>query len=203
VPRSSTRRRITARREAGRRCPRHPDRNRSPPSPPAVDTRLQLTREEVVGVAGGRTHTVPRHVVSNEAHRAPRLRACRIEAEETQQPQHVHRRVPSAVPRRAPHLPSADCSASRRAPHPSVATLARSAATSSAGAPVRSRITCHRIDGSASHSQRMSGPSGFGGPIKESVARTTGWRRRCVRMMPSIGHAPVHHGSYTRARPQE
>ena len=43
------------------------------------------------------------------------------------------------------HDPSAPCRASSRAPAPSVATRARSAATSSAGAPIRSRITCQRI----------------------------------------------------------
>src|SRR5690606_9627739 len=39
---------------------------------------------------------------------------------------------------------------SSRAPQPSVATRARSAATASSGSPIRSRITCQRIDGSES-----------------------------------------------------
>src|SRR5918912_1780634 len=52
-----------------------------------------------------------------------------------------------------PHRPSAAWRASSCAPAPSLATLARSAATSSAGASVRSRITCQRIDGSESSSQ--------------------------------------------------
>src|SRR2546421_5931238 len=52
-----------------------------------------------------------------------------------------------------PHRPSAAWRVSSCAPTPSLATLARSAATSSAGASVRSRITCQRIDGSASSSQ--------------------------------------------------
>ena len=55
-----------------------------------------------------------------------------------------------------PHRPSGAWRASSRAPAPSVATLARSAATSSAGASVRSRITCQRIEGSESSSQRMT-----------------------------------------------
>jgi hypothetical protein len=55
-----------------------------------------------------------------------------------------------------PHRPSAPCRASRRTPQPSVATLARSAATSCAGTSVRSRITCQRIEGSESSSQRMT-----------------------------------------------
>ena len=38
---------------------------------------------------------------------------------------------------------------------------ARSAATSSVGAPVRSRITCQRIDGSESSSHRMTGSCGW------------------------------------------
>ncbi len=52
-----------------------------------------------------------------------------------------------------PHRPSAAWRASSRAPAPSVATRARSAATSSAGASVRSRITCQRMDESESSSQ--------------------------------------------------
>jgi hypothetical protein len=55
-----------------------------------------------------------------------------------------------------PHRPSGAWRASSRAPAPSVATLARSAAILSAGASVRSRITCQRIEGSESSSQRMT-----------------------------------------------
>src|SRR5215510_1079580 len=51
-----------------------------------------------------------------------------------------------------PHRPSVPWRASSLAPTPSVATRTRSAATSSAGAPVRSRITCQRIEGSESSS---------------------------------------------------
>src|SRR2546428_3025798 len=56
---------------------------------------------------------------------------------------------------RAPvsHSPSSRRRARRRAPQPSLATRARSAATWSAGASVRSRIACQRIAGSASSSQ--------------------------------------------------
>src|SRR5262245_42976793 len=60
------------------------------------------------------------------------------------------------------HAPSAPCRASSRAPAPSVATRARSAATSSAGAPVRSRITCQRIEGSESSSHCLTDVFGFG-----------------------------------------
>ena len=60
------------------------------------------------------------------------------------------------------HDPSAPCRASSRAPRPSVATFARSAATSSAGAPIRSRITCQRIEGSESSSHCMTDLFGFG-----------------------------------------
>ena len=69
-----------------------------------------------------------------------------------------HPRFHAAPPQR----PSAPCRASSRAPQPSVATRARSAATSSAGAPVRSRITCQRIEGSESSSHWMTDLSGFG-----------------------------------------
>src|SRR4030095_8464462 len=51
-----------------------------------------------------------------------------------------------------PHRPSGAWRASSRAPAPSVATLARSAATWSAGASVTSRSTCQRIEGSESSS---------------------------------------------------
>src|SRR5262245_20649705 len=44
---------------------------------------------------------------------------------------------------------------------PSVATRPRSTATSSAGAPVRSRITCQRTDGSESSSHSITTLFGF------------------------------------------
>src|SRR6266849_6991467 len=49
------------------------------------------------------------------------------------------------------HWPSSPCRSSSLAPHPSLATLARSAATTSAGSLVRSRIACQRIEGSESN----------------------------------------------------
>src|SRR5690348_6093915 len=49
------------------------------------------------------------------------------------------------------HWPSSPCRSSSLAPHPSPPTLARSAATTSAGSFVRSRITCQRIEGSESN----------------------------------------------------
>ena len=51
------------------------------------------------------------------------------------------------------HWPSSPCNASSLAPQPSVATRARSAATTSAGAWTRSRNTCQRMAGSESSSQ--------------------------------------------------
>src|SRR4051812_49866226 len=57
----------------------------------------------------------------------------------------------------SPQWPSMRCRSSSRGPHPSDATRDRSAATISAGVSVRSRITCQRIDGSASRSQPMTG----------------------------------------------
>ena len=58
------------------------------------------------------------------------------------------------------HWPSSPCRASSRAPHPSVATRARSAATTSAGASVRSRSTCQRMAGSESSSQSSTVTAG-------------------------------------------
>lgn len=53
------------------------------------------------------------------------------------------------------HRPSGSWAARMRAPQPSVATFARSAATSSGGASSRSFMTCQRIAGSESSSQSM------------------------------------------------
>src|SRR6267143_4681459 len=50
-----------------------------------------------------------------------------------------------------PHWPSDPWRASRRAPHPFLAIFDRSAATTSPGSSVRSRITCQRIEGSESN----------------------------------------------------
>ncbi len=55
------------------------------------------------------------------------------------------------------HWPSSPCNASSLAPHPSLATRARSAATTSAGAWTRSRNTCQRMAGSESSSQSSTG----------------------------------------------
>ena len=55
-----------------------------------------------------------------------------------------------------PHDPSGRWASRSRAPKPSRATRARSASTSSAGASVRSRITCQRIEGSPSSSQSIT-----------------------------------------------
>ena len=54
------------------------------------------------------------------------------------------------------HWPSWRWRVSNRAPQPSLATRARSAATCSSGASVRSRITCQRIAGSESNSHSMT-----------------------------------------------
>src|SRR2546426_8258983 len=51
------------------------------------------------------------------------------------------------------HWPSSPCKSKSLAPHPSLAVLARSAATCSCGASVRSRMTCQRIAESESNSQ--------------------------------------------------
>src|SRR5262245_50680601 len=57
----------------------------------------------------------------------------------------------------SPHWPSGRCCSSSRRPHPSKATCERTVATSSAVASVRSRITCQRLDGSASSNQLTTG----------------------------------------------
>src|SRR6266850_3912181 len=67
----------------------------------------------------------------------------------------------------SPQLPSGRCWPRSWAPHPSEATRDRSAATTSAGSPVRSRITCQRIEGSESSSHCMIRS------VIESAARST------------------------------
>src|SRR5262249_49392079 len=118
-----------------------------------VDARLHLAGEEAIAVTLRRPTALPRHAVADEAHRAACLFARGVETEVTQQHQDVHRGVPPAVPRRAAPLPVRRLEGEQPRAGPSVATRARSPATSSSGAPVRSRITCQRTDGSASSSQ--------------------------------------------------
>src|SRR4051794_1122188 len=56
------------------------------------------------------------------------------------------------------HWPSGPWSASRRAPKPSVAILARVASQTSGGSPTRSRSTCQRNAGSESRSHPIRDP---------------------------------------------
>src|SRR6185503_12340783 len=72
------------------------------------------------------------------------------------------RQVHSGLSGSPPQRPLASWRASNRAPQPSVATFAHSAATSSFGASVRSRITCQRIEGSESSSHCMTDLFGSG-----------------------------------------
>src|SRR5204863_7714288 len=64
--------------------------------------------------------------------------------------------VPSLFHAAPAHASSAPCNASNCAPAPSVATRARSAATSCSAAPVKSRSTCQRIQESESNSQLIT-----------------------------------------------
>ena len=89
-----------------------------------------------------------------------------------------------------PHRPSAACRASSRAPQPSVATRARSAATSSAGASVRSRITCQRIDGSESSSQRMTDAFGACGLAYNVRLLCGSSRTRALTQQGSVERQP-------------
>ncbi len=116
---------------------------------------------------------------------------------------------------RPPHRPSGAWSASSRAPQPSVAILDRSAAMTSAGSCVRSRITCQRIAGSESSSQSMTvmslprsrarRPSAIRDPADEadSIARRGRWKavparaagtrmRRSSRASPPRGRLRQH-----------
>src|SRR6267378_747674 len=71
------------------------------------------------------------------------------------------------------HWPSSLCRSSSLAPHPSLATLARSAAATPSGSLVRSRITCQRIDGSESNNHSttvMSVPLAICESIKSNRA---------------------------------
>ena len=66
-----------------------------------VDAGLHLAGEEGIAVAFRRAAPLPRHAVTDEAHRAPCLVARGIETHLPQQHQDVHGGVPPAVPRRA------------------------------------------------------------------------------------------------------
>src|SRR5215218_958331 len=79
------------------------------------------------------------------------------------------------------HWPSGSRAASNAAPHPSPATRSRSAATSSSGAPVRSRSTCHRIAGSESSSQAVT-ESGVRPAVVVGLV--------CWVMRSTLGHIP-------------
>ena len=125
---------------------------------PAVDARLDLAVEEALAVV------LPAAVLPDQGHRLPRRGRPRVEAEVAEQHQGEEGRRPGLTVRRTPgppagkkappaHWPSGSRSASSRAPQPSVATRARSAATTSAGASVRSCSTCQRMAGSESSSQ--------------------------------------------------
>src|SRR5205814_10284531 len=81
--------------------------------------------------------------------------------------------------------------ARRRAPQPSCSTRARSAATSPAGAFVRSRSTCQRMAGSPSSSQSITlttagYPFADGGPAGGRDARNRVTRRDRPRLGSAI-----------------
>ena len=128
----------------------------------AVDARLALALEVELAVV------VPAGVVAHERDRAlrlgrlrdrartPRATAARSGSPSTRRRTAGSRRPSPAGRCRRPSSPSSPCSASSLAPQPSVATRARSAATSSAEASVRSRITCQRIAGSPSRRYAMT-----------------------------------------------
>jgi len=65
-----------------------------------IDTGLQLTGEEGIVITFLRAATFPGHTVMNERDRTARMVARWIEAHLPQQDEHVHRGVPSPVPRR-------------------------------------------------------------------------------------------------------
>ena len=104
-----------------------------------------------------RAATLPCHAVTDEPHRATCSIALGIDAHIAEQRPDMHGRVPSTVPRCA--APLSICRLEGEyscAPTPWVATFARSAAISCAGALVRSRITCQQIEGSESSSHGMT-----------------------------------------------
>src|SRR5919198_4930619 len=98
-----------------------------------------------------------------------------------------------------PHRPSAAWRASSRAPTPSLATLARSAATSSAGVSVKSRITCQRIDGSESSSQSTTvtglPPAVRTGLLALGCGPRLSERADLRQLAPSKPALPAHAGS--------
>ena len=110
----------------------------------------------MVGPRGLEVGIPPRDVLADKADGSACLVALGIESQPAQELEDVERVGVVARPRPAAPLAVGAWSASSRAPQPSVATRARSAAMTSAGSSVRSRITCQRIEGSASSSQSMT-----------------------------------------------
>ena len=127
---------------------------------PAIDARLDLAAEERL------PSVLPTAVVSDQRHRpahpvstgsTPKSRSSWSVGSVAVQgwPWSSSAWLKLRAGKHAPpaHWPSSPCNASSLAPQPSVATRARSAATTSAGAWTRSRITCQRMAGSESSSQ--------------------------------------------------
>ena len=160
----------------------------------AVDAWLHLAFKEGIAVAFRRPATLPRHAVADEAHRTPRLRARGIEPQVAQQPQDVHRGVPPTVPRCAGPRPVGLLQGEQpRAPAlgGDPRALGRDF---SAGAPVRSRITCQRIDGSESSSQRMT-------ELSNCRGLPFGWIGRHLSNLPIIQSLSIENFLHTFFNP--
>ncbi len=168
VPRSSSRHPAAARRAAGRRRrgwqgqPRYPGRRGAGRPHLPVNARLDLACKEGIASAFLRATSLPRHPVSDEAHRPARLGCSQDPApglaaeggHASWSP--THGSMPPAPPAvgplqgqqpRAPALGSDPCALGR--------DLVR-------GRTDQVAITCQRIDGSKSSSQRMTDWLGFG-----------------------------------------
>jgi hypothetical protein len=95
-------------------------------------------------------------VLADQTDGPPGLLALGIEPEPPKQLQDVERVGPVVRPRPAAPLAVRGLEREQPGTQPAVATRDRSAAATSAGSNVRSRITCQRIAGSESSSQSVT-----------------------------------------------
>lgn len=121
---------------------------------------LDLAAQNGIDLTFVRATSLPRCPVAYKVGCAACLVARSIEPYAAQQHEDMHGGIPPAAA--PPHRPSVAWRLSRPARAPLVATRERSAATSSACEPIRSRITCQQIEGSESSSHCMTGLAVFG-----------------------------------------
>jgi hypothetical protein len=125
----------------------------------------------------------PRYAVAHQISRVAGLVARGIETHVSQHHQDMHGGIPPAGPR-ATAPPPVDRLEGEQRRAGAFGADSRTAETASAEAPIRSCITCQRIEGSESSSQLMTDLSGF------CARRSSGFMLQAyaaLREFPSVG----------------